>query len=127
MKKWVRSYVYWFQICVLRSRVWERSRFDVDVIEFVRYYSSLLDTWDLSLLSIPEGENVEMEWWKDQFSMDVLDQHNQLYERVLEAKEELDPIVNLINRRENLLQLKEELDVLLKDPRRYTDKRNSNK
>ena len=52
--------------------------------------------------------------------MDVLDQHNQLYERVLEAKEELDPIVNL-------LQLKEELDVLLKDPRRYTDKRNSNK
>ena len=97
------------------------------MIEFVRYYSSLLDTWGLSLLSIPEGENVEMEWWKDQFSMDVLDQHNQLYERVLEAKEELDPIVNLINRRENLLQLKEELDVLLKDPRRYTDKRNSNK
>ena len=59
--------------------------------------------------------------------MDVLDQHNQLYERVLGAKEELDPIVNLINRRESLLQLKEELDVLLKDPRRYTDKRNSNK
>ena len=46
---------------MLRFKVWERNGFDVDVIEFVRYYSSLLDTWDLSLLSIPEGENVGME------------------------------------------------------------------
>ena len=59
--------------------------------------------------------------------MELLDQHNQLYEQVLEVKAELDPIVSLIDRRENLLQLKEELDVLVKDPRRYTDKRNSNK
>lgn len=59
--------------------------------------------------------------------MDVFEQHNQLYKRVVGAKEELEPIVTLINRRESLLQLKEELDVLLKDPRRYTDKRNSNK
>ena len=37
------------------------SGLDVDVIEFVRFYSSVLDTWNLSILSVPEGENMELE------------------------------------------------------------------
>lgn len=42
------------QTSIVDERMW----FDVDVIEFVRYYSSILDTWDLSLLSVPEGKSV---------------------------------------------------------------------
>lgn len=45
------------QTSIVDERMW----FDVDVIEFVRYYSSILDTWDLSLLSVPEGKSVWME------------------------------------------------------------------
>ena len=45
----------------------------------------------------------------------------------MDAKNDLDPIVEQIDRREKMLDLQEELEQLLKDPRRYTDKRNGSK
>ena len=63
----------------------------------------------------------------DQFTMELFEQHNELYDQLVDAKNELDPIVEQIDRREKMLDLQEELEQLLKDPRRYTDKRNGSK
>ena len=60
----------------------------------------------------------------DQFTMELFEQHNELYDQLVDAKNDLDPIVEQIDRREKMLDLQEELEQLLKDPRRYTDKRN---
>ena len=87
------------------------------IIDYVRYYSSILDTWNFSILSVPE----------DQFTMELFEQHNELYDQLVDAKNDLDPIVEQIDRREKMLDLQEELEQLLKDPRRYTDKRNGSK
>ena len=102
-------------------------RLSIDVIEFIRYYSSVLDTWDFSLLSIPEGRCEVASLSVDQYSMDVFEQHNQLYTRLVVEKEKLDPLVELITHREHLLQVKDELERLKKDPSRYLDRRNSHK
>lgn len=59
--------------------------------------------------------------------MDLFEQHNELYDQLIEAKNDLDPIVEQIDRREKMLDLQEELEQLKKDPRKYTDKRNGNK
>ena len=61
------------------------------------------------------------------FTMDLFEQHNELYDQLIEAKNDLDPIVEQIDRREKMLDLQEELEQLKKDPRKYTDKRNGNK
>ena len=61
------------------------------------------------------------------FSMEVLEQHNQLFEQLQQAKAALDPIVALVNEREHLLELQKELESIMKDPSRYTDRRYSNK
>ena len=87
------------------------------IIDYVRCYSSILDTWNFSILSVPE----------DQFTMELFEQHNELYDQLVDAKNDLDPIVEQIDRREKMLDLQEELEQLLKDPRRYTDKRNGSK
>ena len=50
----------------------------------------------------------------DQFTMELFEQHNELYDQLVDAKNEM-------------LDLQEELEQLLKDPRRYTDKRNGSK
>lgn len=63
----------------------------------------------------------------DQFTMELFEQHNELYDQLVDAKNDLDPIVEQIDRREKMLDLQEELEKLLKDPRRYTDKRNGSK
>ena len=63
----------------------------------------------------------------DQFTMELFEQHNELYDQLVDAKNDLDPIVEQIDRREKMLDLQEELEQLLKDPRRYTDKRNGRK
>ena len=63
----------------------------------------------------------------EQFTMDLFEQHNELYDQLVAAKDDLDPIVEQIDRREKMLDLQEELEQLKKDPRKYTDKRNGNK
>ena len=63
----------------------------------------------------------------DQFSMELLEQHNELLERLRNAKQQLDPVLSLVSQREHLLQLRDELDNLLRDPSRLTDRRNSHK
>ena len=63
----------------------------------------------------------------DQFTMELFEQHNELYDQLVDAKNDLDPIVEQIDRREKMLDLQEELEQLLKVPRRYTDKRNGSK
>ena len=57
--------------------------------------------------------------------MDLLEQHQQALVQLEEFKKQLDPIINKIDRREHVLNSKIELDALLKDPSRLTDKRNS--
>lgn len=63
----------------------------------------------------------------EKFTMDLFEQHNELYDQLIAAKNDLDPIVEQINRREKMLDLQEELEQLKKDPRKYTDKRNGTK
>lgn len=63
----------------------------------------------------------------EKFTMDLFEQHNELYDQLIAAKNDLDPIVEQIDRREKMLDLQEELEQLKKDPRKYTDKRNGTK
>ena len=63
----------------------------------------------------------------EQFTMELFEQHNELYDQLVEVKNDLNPIVEQINRREKMLVVQEELEQLSKDPRRYTDKRNGSK
>ena len=76
-------------------------------------YCTTLQAWDLGVLAVPP----------ELFSMEVFEQHNQLFEQLRQAKAQLDPIVALVNEREHL----KELESIMKDPSRYTDRRNSNK
>ena len=57
--------------------------------------------------------------------MDLLEQHQQALVQLEEFKKQLDPIINKMDQREHVLNNKIELDALLKDPSRLTDKRNS--
>ena len=57
--------------------------------------------------------------------MDLLEQHQQALVQLEEFKKQLDPIINKMDRREHILNSKIELDALLKDPSRLTDRRNS--
>ena len=57
--------------------------------------------------------------------MELLEQHQQALGQLEEFKKQLDPIINKMDRREHILNSKIELDALLKDPNRLTDKRNS--
>ena len=63
----------------------------------------------------------------EKFTMDLFEQHNELYDQLIAAKNDLDPIVEQIDRREKMLDLQEELEQLKKDPRKCTDKRNGTK
>lgn len=63
----------------------------------------------------------------EKFTMDLFEKHNELYDQLIAAKNDLDPIVEQIDRREKMLDLQEELEQLKNDPRKYTDKRNGNK
>ena len=80
-------------------------------------YCTTLQAWDLSVLAVPP----------ELFSMEVFEQHSQLFEQLRQAKAQLDPIVALVNEREHLLELQKELESIMKAPSRYTDRRNSNK
>ena len=59
--------------------------------------------------------------------MELFEQQKQLYDQLVEAKSALDPVVEKISKRENLLQVKVELDALRSNPKRYLDRRYSNK
>lgn len=61
----------------------------------------------------------------DEYSMELFENHQQLYKELEDAKNILDPVVEKINKKEILLNSKRELEALLKDPTRLTDKRNS--
>ena len=63
----------------------------------------------------------------DNYSMELFEQHQQLYMLMDEVNQALKPIVTRIERREQLMSSRQELDALLKDPTRLTDKRNSGK
>ncbi len=80
-------------------------------------YCTKLQAWDLGVLAVPP----------ELFSMEGFEPHNQLFEQLRQAKAQLDPIVALVNEREHLLELQKELESIMKDPSRYTDRRNSNK
>ena len=49
----------------------------------------------------------------DQFTMELFEQHNELYDQLVDAKNDLDPIVEQIDRREKMLDRQEELEQLL--------------
>ena len=57
--------------------------------------------------------------------MELLEQHQQALGQLEEFKKQLDPIINKMDRREHIMNSKIELDALLKDPSRLTDRRNS--
>lgn len=57
--------------------------------------------------------------------MELLEQHQQALLQLEEFKRQLDPIIIKINRRDHFMNSKIELEALLKDPSRLTDKRNS--
>ena len=57
--------------------------------------------------------------------MELLEQHQQALGQLEEFKKQLDPIINKMDRREHILNSKIELDALLEDPSRLTDRRNS--
>lgn len=61
----------------------------------------------------------------DMYSMELFENHQQLYKELEEAKNVLDPVIEKINKKEILQNSKRELEALLKDPTRLTDKRNS--
>ena len=63
----------------------------------------------------------------ENFTMELFEQHKQLYERLREAKSTLDPVVEKINKREKLLSTRLELEALRSNPNRYSDRRYSNK
>lgn len=63
----------------------------------------------------------------ENFTMELFEEHKQLYERLREAKSTLDPVVEKINKRENLLNTRLELEALRSNPKRYSDRRYSNK
>ena len=85
--------------------------------EYMNTYCTTLEAWDLRVLEVPAAL----------FSMEVFEKHNQLLEQLREAKARLDPIATLVNEREHLLELQKELESIMKDPSRYSDRRNSNK
>ena len=87
----------------------------VEVIDFMNTYCNTLQSWDLGILSVPNA----------QFSMEVFEQHNVLFEQLKRAKEALDPVVKGVNEREHLLELQKELEKIMQDPSRYTDRRNN--
>ena len=87
----------------------------VEVIDFMNTYCNTLQSWDLGILSVPDA----------QFSMEVSEQHNVLFEQLKRAKEALDPVVKGVNEREHLLELQKELEKIMQDPSRYTDRRNN--
>lgn len=57
--------------------------------------------------------------------MELLEDHQRLYEQLEQARIVLDPIVEKLKRKEEFLRSKPELEALLRDPSRLTDKRNS--
>ena len=57
--------------------------------------------------------------------MELLEKHQQALGQLEEFKKQLDPIINKMDRREHIMNSKIELDALLKDPSRLTDRRNS--
>ena len=89
----------------------------VEVIDFMNTYCNTLQSWDLGILAVPDT----------QFSMEVFEQHTVLFEQLKQAKAALDPVVKGVNEREHLLELEKELERIMQDPSRYTDRRNNYK
>ena len=97
---------------------------EIGVIAYICTYSNVLQTWDLSALEVSAGR---VDGREEDFTMELFEQHKQLYDQLVEAKSALDPVVEKISKRENLLQVKVELDALRSNPKRYLDRRYSNK
>ena len=100
---------------------------EIGVIEYICTYSNVLQTWDLSALEVSAGRVDGVDGREEDFTMELFEQHKQLYDQLVEAKSALDPVVEKISKRENLLQVKVELDALRSNPKRYLDRRYSNK
>ena len=63
----------------------------------------------------------------DQFSLELYDQHNALYSRLVEEQMALEPFIKEYNQWLGIQNAKKELTELQQNPDRYKDKRNSHK
>ena len=106
--------------------------FYIGVCTHIQSYSTVLDKCDFSILSIPEGiffHFLSSFPFKplDQFSLELYDQHNALYSKLVEEQIALEPFIKEYNQWIGIQNAKKELTELQQNPDRYKDKRNSHK
>ena len=95
--------------------------------------STVTNNYDLSILSIPEGifslifSHPFLFKPLDQFSLELYDQHNALYSKLVEEQMALEPFIKEYNQWIGIQNAKRELTELQQNPDRYKDKRNSHK
>ena len=106
----------------------------IALFEEISSISTVVNNYDLSILSIPEG-NLPLLLacssfsfhFLDQFSLELYDQHNALYSKLVEEQMALEPFIREYNQWLGIQNAKKELAELQQNPDRYKDKRNSHK